>query len=115
MDAGTSTSESEAESTGLGEFEGGTTTETGSDESSGPQSGVAGIEIEAKPNWENQWDEAYSAIIEPLARLGADITVELTVDASSEDGLDRSDIERQIEENLTQRNIDFTITYKEDE
>lgn len=110
---GSSTTESETGSAGLGEFGSGTATETDTN-SSGPDSGVAGIEIEAKPNWENQWDDTYSAIIEPLARLGADITVELTVDASSEDGLDRSDIERQIEENLTQRNIDFTISYKDD-
>lgn len=101
-------------SAGLGEFGGGSTRETPEETSSGPSGGIAGIKIEAKPNWEDQWDDTYSAIIEPLARMGADITIEITVDASSEGGLDRSNIERQIEENLTQRNIDFTINYKDD-
>jgi hypothetical protein len=82
-------------------------------ESGGPSTGVSSIEIKAKPNWENQWDDTYQAAIEPLARLGADITIEVTVDASSEEGLDRSDIERQVEEHLTQQNIDFNIRYKD--
>jgi hypothetical protein len=80
--------------------------------SGGPSTGVSSIEIKAKPNWENQWEDTYQAAIEPLARLGADITIEVTVDASSEDGLDRSDIERQVEEHLTQENIEFNIRYK---
>jgi hypothetical protein len=82
-------------------------------ESGGPSTGVSSIEIEAKPNWENQWDDTYQAAIEPLARLGADITIEVKVDATSEEGLNRSDIERQVEEHLTQQNIDFNIRYKD--
>lgn len=109
-----STAESETGSTGLGDFSGGTATETENESETGPSSGVLGIEIVANPNWKDQWDDAYSAIVESLARLGADISIELTVDATSEDGLERSDIERQIEENLTQRNIDHTVTYKGD-
>jgi hypothetical protein len=109
-----STTKAESGSAGLGAFDGETDTESEGGSSGGGSPGVTGVEIEAKPNWENQWDDTYSAIIEPLARLGTDISIEVTVDASSEDGLDRSDIERQIEENLTQRNIEFTITYKDD-
>lgn len=101
-------------SSGLGEFGAGTTGETEEESSGGPVAGVMGVEIEAKPDWEDQWDDAYSAIIEPLARLGADISIKVTVDATSDEGLDRGDIERQIEENLTQRDIEFTIDYKED-
>lgn len=99
----------------LGEFGGGAKSETAEESSAGPVAGVMAVEIEAKPDWEDQWDDTYSAIIEPLARLGTDINIKVTVDAESDEGLDRSDIERQIEENLTQRDIEFTVTYKESE
>jgi len=112
---GKTTTGSGTGSSGLGDFGAGTAEESDGESSKGGVSGVTGVEIEAKPNWENQWDETYSAVIEPLARLGTDISIEVTVDATSEDGLDRSDLERQIEENLTQRNIDFNITYKGEE
>lgn len=102
-------------SSGLGDFGGGIKSETEEESSAGPVAGVMGVEIEAKPDWEDQWDDTYSAIIEPLARLGADISIKVTVDATSDEGLDRGDIERQIEENLTQRDIEFTITYEEAE
>jgi len=103
------------EGTGLDKFDGDEDDgEEDDTEDGGPSAGVQSIEIEAKPNWEDQWDDTYQAAIEPLARLGADITIEVTVDATSEEGLDRTDIERQIEEHLTQRNIEFTINYKDE-
>ncbi|MFB6187985.1 MAG: DUF499 domain-containing protein [Halobacteriaceae archaeon] len=112
-------SESGGESTGkgiaeFGETEGESTgEEEGEEGSSDTTSGVTGVKIEAKPNWEDQWDDTYQAVIEPLARFGADISIEVKIDASSEEGLDRSEIERQVEEYLTQRNIDFNIRYKD--
>lgn len=80
-----------------------------------PRHTVDSVRITANPHWETEWEEVYDAIIDPLARLGADIEVDLEIRAGSEDGLDRTDIERQVEENLTQRGIDYTIDYREEE
>lgn len=69
---------------------------------------VRDVSIKASIDWQN-WDNFFREVIDPLINEGANVKIELTLSAHSDEGIKQDTIELKIKESLEQRNIEYKI------
>lgn len=66
------------------------------------------VHIETPIPWEN-WYDLYNEVIDPLINEGADVHIQVSIEAQSDEGIDADTIELRIKESLMQRGLDAEI------